>query len=221
MSDEKQYRIVSVNEVKHNGLPQHRVKEYWDNRSAEQKVRTVGPQGSSLVQQNRIYQERFDFMRHRVPFTQYTLDFGCGIGRYSKLFDPAKYFGVDICESLLDYAKDHNPRYRYQLLSEPILTDIDFEFNIFFTSTVLQHNDDDSVKAILDSAKNCGQNNLVLCLYENTSKNPDKPHICFRTVDRYIELIRDVIVVDSYESWSHISHGEEHSLMVVETKDRR
>jgi len=201
-----------------SGLAFDRIKQYWDDRSAEQKARTVGPQGSSLIQQNRIYQERVDFMRHRVPFTQYALDFGCGIGRYSRLFDPGRYLGVDICENLLNYAKDHNPQYRYQLLSQPILADIDFEFNVFFTSTVLQHNDDESVRNILESVKTYGDNNLMLCLYENTSENPDKPHICFRSVKRYIELIRDVIVVDSYESWSHISHGEQHSLIVIETK---
>lgn len=202
-----------------SGLSQDRVKAYWDDRSTKQYACTVGPHGSSLTEQDRIYQERFDLMQHRVPFSQYTLDFGCGIGRYSRLFDPAKYLGVDICSSLIDFAGDRNSEYKYQLLADPVLKDIDFGFNVFFASTVLQHNDDKSVKSILESVKIHSTNReLMLCLYENTSANPDKPHICFRTIERYIELISDVIVVDSYESWSHISHGERHSLIVVQSK---
>jgi SAM-dependent methyltransferase len=211
--------ILKRSEVRGNGLSQDEIRRYWDDRSSKQDACTVGPYGSSLREQDNIYQERFAFMQHRMPFTYRTLDFGCGIGRCSSLFDSAKYLGVDICSNLIELAKTRNPGYEYKLLGKPLIEDIDFVYDCFFTSTVLQHNDDASVVAIFKSVKQSIRGRpLTLCLYENTSENPNKAHICFRSVTRYEELIRSVFSIENFDSWSHISYRERHSLMVARVK---
>ena len=66
------------------------------------------------------------------------LDYGCGAGRFVKMFRKASYYiGVDIVESNIEYCKKKYPNEYFYLINraQPILPDVD----VIFTSTVIQH----------------------------------------------------------------------------------
>lgn len=201
-----------------SGISQDQVKKYWDERSGRQRDRTVGPNNWSMDKQDQIYQERFKFIGPKIPRDKHIIDYGCGIGRYSLLFLKEKYLGLDICDNLLSIAKAKNPGFTYQLLSSPYPPELNFPAEIFFTATVLQHNDDNGLKKILMSAKGISKGNLTFCIYENTAKESGKRHICFRSKKQYLDFISLYFEITGCDSWSHILHKEEHSLMLVKTK---
>lgn len=203
------------------GIPLAKVKEYWDRRWARQGARTVGPNNWPLEKQSKTHAERNKFIMGKVPRDKHVLDYGCGIGRFSRLFHPSKYLGVDVCESLLSIARRENPGHTFELLPAPIPRSTQFPFEVFFTATVLQHNDDDAVRGILRSLRAAsGERRLVLCLYENTCDLPGKPHICFRSVERYLELVSGHFYIAKHDSMSHVIHSEKHSLIVIEGAGR-
>lgn len=200
-----------------SGISQDKVKKYWDKRSTEQGIRTVGPNNWEINRQNKIYSVRNEFITSKVPHDKYVLDYGCGTGRYSRLFAPTLYLGVDICENLLAIAARDNPEYQYELLPNPIPKPIDFPFDVFFTATVLQHNDDEGFERILASLQAIsGRRPLIFCIYENTADKQGEPHVCFRSVKRYLEFISKYFHIIKHDSWAHVVHGEEHSLILVE-----
>lgn len=46
------------------------------------------------------------------------LDFGCGVGRLAKVFEPDRYLGVDICADAVDIARQMLPWHRFKVLAE-------------------------------------------------------------------------------------------------------
>ena len=42
----------------------------------------------------------------------FVLDVGCGRGIDAKLYDPRKYFGIDVSQALIDEARKNNPNYK-------------------------------------------------------------------------------------------------------------
>lgn len=187
---------------------------YWKQRAEDQGKWTVGHIGTDGDEQDKDYLKRVAFMLGKFPKDLETIDYGCGIGRYAKLFNPDLYTGIDITEYLLSIAKEENPKYTFvhqtNLLPEQIP-----QAELFFTATVLQHNTDLAVSSILKKAAHC----RVFALYENTSKNVDKFHVKFRTPERYVELLESAIGRKCKEVTvtSHVIQGEEHSLIVCNT----
>jgi SAM-dependent methyltransferase len=187
---------------------------YWKNRSLSQKERTVGFANGSIDDQNKEYQVRFDFIIPKIPQNKFTLDYGCGIGRYSSFFDPVKYLGVDIMENLLDMAKARNPGYKYNQLTTPYLDNIDFKPEVIMTTTVLQHNNADLVDKIIGGWIKLADKPIQLVLYENSHAKPDLAHISFRQVADYRCFVCKHFTILEENSWSHVIHGEQHSLMI-------
>ena len=149
------------------------------------------------------------------------MDYGCGVGRYSIFFDKTKYIGVDISDDLLNIARKSNPGYSYYKLQKPIPEGINFKLQMFFTATVLQHNSDQVVIGIFKELAKLVDDEILLCLYENTSINKGDYHIAFRKVKEYMELISKVFDIDESIHDKHIIHNEEHSLMMVKCRVKR
>ena len=97
------------------GIALDKVKAYWEKRSAKHGERTVGPNNWPAKRQDELYATRQEFVKTRMPCDKLVLDYGCGTGRYSGLFVPSKYLGMDVCERLLSVAKQRNPEHRYEL----------------------------------------------------------------------------------------------------------
>jgi len=201
-----------------SGIEHDKVIEYWKNRASLQGKQTVGFGNEPLQQQDEQYKIRFDFIIPRIDTTLITLDYGCGVGRYSKFFDINKYLGVDVTKDLLDIAIMENIGYKYILLTKPDLSEID-NINIeqFLFCTVLQHNSNDGVETILKTLqKKINKNTINITLYENTANivNVIGGHVNFRTVDEYNKLVEKYFNISSFQYFKHIIHNEEHSLMI-------
>jgi SAM-dependent methyltransferase len=207
------------------GLSQNRVFEYWKERAGKQGKKTVGYSGKNLLTQKWNYNKRFKFIISKINTDAVTLDYGCGVGRYSSFFDKNKYQGADITAELLDIARKDNPDYSYTLLDTPNLSNVDLE-NIeqFFCATVLQHNDDDGVKKILESlCEKVGDKELTIVLYENvqTVGTKEKEKIKFRDPIDYFILVNLFFDVKNVRCYKHIIHKEEHALMIFESCKNR
>lgn len=161
-------------------------------------------------EQDEEYAAKLNFIQEIIPTDTNTLDYGCGVGRYAPIFDPEKYLGVDITSSLLQHARKTHPDYRFVLLEDPWLPHNEFEPELVFTATVLQHNDDAGVRRIIDS----WPATKIVALYENTSNFPSRGHMAFRTPEDYQSLIKERYTVHDTLLASHVVHNEEHTLML-------
>ena len=195
------------------GLKQDIIKDYWINRSKTYGKATVGYIGNSLPEQNKEYDEKINFVKQYLNKSLTTLDYGCGVGRWSILFD--KYLGVDITNNLLEIAKKETIK-EYLLIDTTYLPNYiskEFDFERFFTSTVLQHCDDDSVRDILKSIKVNKEKGFEFFLYENTEVQTN--HVKGRTPIEYKKLISEYFEVLSFEEYHHMVHGEKHSITKI------
>jgi len=176
------------------------VKEYWSNRYAKQGYLTTGYNGHNEKQMQENYKERFEWLNNRLPNKRdNVLDYGCGTGRYVGLFGSG-YVGYDISKQALSMAQDLHPNKTF-LNFEPLTCEV------LFTSTVLQHNTDKEVKRILDKYSYARE----FWLYEFTGESK-AAHMASRTVGDYERLSGK----DIKFFYSHVTHGEQHSLMILE-----
>ena len=169
-------------------------KSYWNNRADKLGKTAVGFADQSLSTQDTLYSERIKFLKENMDFNLPTLDYGCGIGRYSSLF-PSYYVGCDMTQELLKIAslkEDYN--HKFVLLNKPYFSsEKDFFekpewLRQFFTATVLQHCHDNLVIKIFKSLHKYKPKDFNICLYEN-SMDFSKPHVVGRTNGEYFALI--------------------------------
>ena len=198
-----------------SGIKEEDVKKYWDVRSSRQGKATVGFGGNSLSKQDGEYDEKINFVKTNINPNLKTLDYGCGVGRWSESFKD--YLGVDITNNLLTIAIDENKDKNFILLDKPYITNYseinNFNFEQFFTSTVLQHCDDDLVNKLFQNLSKIKKYNFEIFLYENSAVKA--PHVNGREPKLYGEIISKYFNVKSLEQFSHIVHGEEHSITKI------
>lgn len=82
---------------------------------------------------NNIIGDRFNFNNKKV------LDFGCGIGTSSYLFDSDKYIGLDPDFRRISYARWLYPNYRFYRLEGKLLPIPDHHVDYIFIISVLHH----------------------------------------------------------------------------------
>ena len=194
-------------------ITEEKVRPYWEARAARQGRRTVGFVGHELREQDKEYSKKQKLIASTWSlFHGKVLDYGCGIGRHANLCHPDLYLGVDITKSLLDIARSDHPSYKFQLLSE--LGEIpEYEFDVLFTSTVLQHNADEFVLKLFENLSKARQA-FTFVLYENS--HPIKAsHIVGRLPAEYARLVSAFFEVRTFEEKSHTVHGERHSITIM------
>lgn len=197
-----------------NGLASSSVTAYWDKRVARQGSLATTLSGSTAARAEHDYAQRRRFIFKHVPVHAATLDYGCGAGAYAGMFH-GPYMGVDVCVDLVLDARERHPNLTFLHLPLPTLPHgiSGFKFDLVFTATVLQHNDDDSVRAVFQSIR---EHNPAPCwaIYENMDDN--SPTVCGRTPLRYIELLQQAgFPVSVYEIRVHHFHGAAHGLAVI------
>lgn len=203
-------------------LDLEKVKDYWKKRATEQEERTVGFCGADLEQQVKNYQERKEFIFKYLPDDKFTLEFGCGIGRYRDMFK--SYIGCDITEDLIEMARKRNPFFTgFHLLEQPYLTedciDVEVRQNIemIFTATVLQHNSDNAVHKIIDSFRNAFRLKCIFAFYEN-NHNIRSAHVKSRTSTEYKDIVDKYYDILDWKHYGHIIHGERHTLSIFKVR---
>lgn len=196
-----------------NGLGSNAVKEYWDQRAEKHGKLTTTLAGSTAGQAEHDYAVRRAWLFPRVPRGLATLDYGCGVGWYSTMFTGA-YVGADICDRLIAIARERHPDKEYIALGEPSLPiHPPLRFGLVFTATVLQHNDDESVRRILASIRH---HHVApdWAIYENTEDQ--SAHVCGRTPTQYVQLVEEAgFPVGSFNSFCHRIHKAQHALTII------
>lgn len=173
-------------------------KEYWTKRYEEAGEATVWLNNKYRPE---THQKRLEFIGERLPSNSLgtVLDFGCGTGAYSRLFNKDLYIGYDHMEAATKIAEKNNPGFRYTN------SQTQYGYMTLFTNCVLQHNPYEEVVRILEKY---GNRNVVL--YECTDSTINSGH-CEGRIPLWYENILDrrVTSIDTH----HID-GAEHSLMI-------
>jgi SAM-dependent methyltransferase len=195
-------------------IPKEKVKSYWGKRSSEQGPRTVGFANGSMENQDKEYDIHRSFVFPYLNKEAATLDYGCGIGRYTDLYNENNYIGADITQRLLDIAMSNHPDHSFVKLDN--VGDIpDVEFDVFFTATVLQHNSDETVDLIFSNLRKIKSKNLQFILYENN--HAQCYHVKKRSSSEYLDIVSNYFQVKSFEGSSHIIRGEKHDISKIQT----
>ena len=200
-------------------IAQGKVQTYWRDRAAKHGKLAVGYRNSPAAKQSAIHTLNTDFIFGVCPVDLYTLDFGCGIGKYAQNFE--KYVGCDVTEQLISTAKEENPGKAFHLLRKPHINEGENRFSkveLVFTATVLQHNSDAGVNKILDSFRHVTKNRFVLALYEN-STCATSPHMKGRQSAYYRDFVSRHYDIESFMHVTHVVARENHTLtLLVVTK---
>ena len=77
------------------------------------------------------------------------LDFGCGRGAFTELFDARGYLGIDLSRALVSYARRSHPSYAYAVMDGASLGLSDVRFDAVLILGVLHHMEDKHVLAAL------------------------------------------------------------------------
>jgi glycosyltransferase involved in cell wall biosynthesis len=201
------------------GLTADNIEAYWRGRYARQNVAAVGFGNRPPAEQARILKEKQDFIAPWLDPQLTTLDYGCGAGKMSRLFNPDKYLGVDLTPEFLTIARQDNPAYQYKALASPVGHTHEpwtgWAFEQFFTSNVLQHNSDKLVVEIFRNLAAIRPHSFAMVLYENTNFSSNTTHMRFRRPDEYIAFIEEQFEVHDVATDSHRVHGEHHTIMRV------
>ena len=88
----------------------------------------------------RILRPFFDLSRKK------TLEFGCGTGVNSLLFDPKYYLGVDIDEQRIGHARKLYPNHRFEVVGQELSGIDEDSYDVILISGVLHHLTDPQIQ---------------------------------------------------------------------------
>ena len=92
----------------------------------------------------------------------FVLDFGCGVGFFSRLFNPNKYLGVDVNLSFIKNSKIKNPNYKFRVLKKNYLKNYEKKINFIFINNVLHHlTDKQIINTFIFFKKNLKKKNKI------------------------------------------------------------
>ena len=84
----------------------------------------------------------------------YILDFGCGVGFFSKHFHHKKYIGIDVNKEFILNAKKNNKKYKFLTFEDKNILKYKNIINSIYISNVLHHLSDDDTKKIFNYFRN-------------------------------------------------------------------
>lgn len=117
---------------------------------------------------------------------QKTMDFGCGIGQFSPLFDPKNYHGVDTDKKYIDFCrKNHKGNFTIIKFSPPYHFRPKY-FSQALMSAVVHHIDDSSLRAISKELARIMKTNGKVLIVDHFTKSRQKNLFCkfLITLDR-------------------------------------
>ena len=96
----------------------------------------------------------------------YVLDYGCGVGFFSKIFDKKRYVGLEINKKFLLRAKKINKGYKFLELEDKKIRKFKSKINAVFINNVLHHMSDDQINSALQFLKENSKKNSKLLIIE-------------------------------------------------------
>ena len=191
------------------GLTKAEIPNYWTTRAQDyDRRRWWGPGAATPEEHIKQVADRAEFIFETCPRTLRTLDYGCGIGRYSKYFEADKYRGVDISGPYLEIARKDNPGREFVQIASPVWDELlDWDIEIFFTATVLQHCSDEVVDRLFANLAKKQPNRFALSLYEYANPAWTCRQTMGRTPAEYVKMVGKHFHIVSSMSQDHMIHG--------------
>lgn len=123
------------------------------------------------------------------------LDFGCGVGRVSKLIAEKSFavVGVDTNSEMIKIAKEKfslNNKVRYQTLTKITVESKDDYFDKAFSHWVFQHiNDEDSLQWLFELKRVIKSNGKIFLFEQIKNESAESAKHMFRSPKHYLSLI--------------------------------
>lgn len=128
-----------------------------------------------------------------------TLDFGCGIGQFSPLFNPKKYYGVDTDPKYIEFCKKRYKGSFFPIKVSPPYRLKSRYFDQVLISAVVHHIDDKKLESISRELGRILKGNGKVMIVDHFTKNRQKNMFCkllisldrgdyFRNPDELCEL---------------------------------
>jgi ubiquinone/menaquinone biosynthesis C-methylase UbiE len=170
--------------------------EYWIDRYSRQGERTVGHtsfSASDLDARTEEVRRRWGGLLKEYLGGTKVLDFGCGVGRLSRILvdtvGASKVCGTDVVPWAIDEAQKQVPKGEFRPIEPngriPFSAE---EFGGVLSWTVLQHVPPEEVDRAAIEIIRVMAPGACLFLYENTSALESKGHIWFRPLSFYLDL---------------------------------
>ena len=107
-----------------------------------------------------------------------TLDFGCGAGQFSILFNPSKYYGVDTSTKYIKFCK-LNRKGNFFLIKHGLPYNFNKKFfNQILVSAVIHHIDDNKIGLIAKGLNRILKSNGRLMIVDHFTKKNQKNIFC-------------------------------------------
>lgn len=96
----------------------------------------------------------------------FVLDFGCGVGFFSKLFDHQNYIGLEINKKFLERARTINSAYNFSHFNELNEDEIKDKIDGVLINNVLHHLSDDQISKSFEFLRRISKNNSKILIIE-------------------------------------------------------
>src|SRR3989344_1766751 len=107
-----------------------------------------------------------------------TMDFGCGIGQFSRLFSPEHYHGCDTDKTYINFCKSNHKGNFYVIKKTPPYQFKDKYFDQILISAVIHHIDDKLLIKISKELKRILKDNGKLMIVDHFTKKNQKNIFC-------------------------------------------
>lgn len=107
------------------------------------------------------------------------IDFGCGSGLWSPMFEDYEYTGLDQNANMISVANSRNTGLKFQQIEWNKIPLEDSSVDVIFTSAVLQHNKHDQKLPVLREFYRVLKPGGIYLATENTFR-PDNCHVSFK-----------------------------------------
>lgn len=137
----------------------------------------------------------------------YVLDFGCGAGFFSVVFDKKNYLGVEINKNFVDTAKQKYKKYNFKVLNENCLNGYKNKITAVFINNVIHHLSDQQINAMFVFFKKKLSKKIKFFIIE-----PEFPHTFFslqffmkaldignniKTKNEYLKIFKKYLLIKS------------------------
>ena len=89
-----------------------------------------------------------NFIKKNFSKNDYVLDFACGAGYFSSIFNEKKYLGVEINKNFVSTARKKHKKYKFKILNKSCLDGYKNKINSIFINNVLHHLTDDEINEV-------------------------------------------------------------------------